>query len=60
MRYFAEGANGAFFATSLALFNPTDTAVTANVRFLGPDGAAAAMPIDRAGAEPCLPRGRRR
>jgi hypothetical protein len=44
-RYFAEGANGAFFATSLALFNPTDADVTANVRFLGADGAAAAMPV---------------
>ncbi len=45
VRYFAEGASGAFFATSLALFNPTDATVTANVRFLGADGAAAAMPV---------------
>jgi len=45
VRYFAEGANGTFFATSLALFNPTSAAVTANVRFLGPDGATSSMPV---------------
>ncbi|AMY10342.1 hypothetical protein LuPra_03572 [Luteitalea pratensis] len=45
VRYFAEGANGTFFATSLSLFNPSNQDVTANVRFLGPDGAAASMPV---------------
>ena len=45
IRYFAEGANGAFFATSLALFNPTDADVTANVRSLGPEGATISKPV---------------
>ena len=45
VRYFAEGASGTFFGTSLALYNPTANAVTANVRFLGPDGVSAAVPV---------------
>lgn len=45
VRYFAEGANNSFFATTLALFNPTDTALTANVRFLGPAGATVSSPV---------------
>ena len=52
VRYFAEGANGGFFATSLALFNPSDVTVTANVRFLGPEGATASMPITVAAHAP--------
>ena len=45
VRHFAEGADGTFFSTSLALFNPSDATVLANVRFLGPDGARAATPV---------------
>lgn len=45
VRYFAEGAQGSFFSTSLALFNPLTLDVTANVRFLGPDGATVATPV---------------
>lgn len=45
VRYFAEGASGRFFDTSLALFNPAATSATVNVRFLGPDGATAAWPL---------------
>ena len=45
VRYFAEGAHGTFFATSLALFNPADTNVVANVRFLGPDGVDTSAPV---------------
>ncbi|WP_239493462.1 hypothetical protein [Luteitalea sp. TBR-22] len=45
VRHFAEGADGAFFATSVALYNPSTTTVTANLRFLGPDGATASRPV---------------
>jgi len=45
VRHFAEGADGSFFATSLALYNPSATTVTANLRFLGPDGAVAAWAV---------------
>ena len=45
VRHFAEGADGTFFSTSVALFNPSDTPVLANVRFLGPNGASAATPV---------------
>ncbi len=45
VRHFAEGADGAFFATSVALHNPSTTPVTANLRFLGPDGATASRPV---------------
>lgn len=45
MRHFAEGADNAFFATSVALYNPSTTTVTANLRFLGPDGATASRPV---------------
>ncbi|HTV00667.1 MAG TPA: hypothetical protein VMF13_09030, partial [Luteitalea sp.] len=52
VRYFAEGADGAFFATSLALFNPSTTAATVNVRFLGPAGATASRPVALAAQAP--------
>lgn len=45
VRYFAEGADGSFFATTVALFNTSTASVTANLRFLGPDGAAANLPV---------------
>lgn len=45
VRFFAEGANNSFFATTLALFNPGDTALTANVRFLGPAGSTVSYPV---------------
>lgn len=45
VRYFAEGADADVFRTSLALFNPGTTAVVANVRVLGADGAAASTPV---------------
>ena len=45
VRFFSEGAHGSFFATSLALFNPSTTATTANLRFLGPSGATASWPV---------------
>ena len=45
VRHFAEGADGSFFATSVALYNPAPTSVTANLRFLGADGAVAATPV---------------
>jgi hypothetical protein len=37
-RYFAEGATGALFDTSLALLNPTAGAAVATLRFETPDG----------------------
>ena len=37
-RYFAEGATGALFDTSLALLNPTASATVATLRFETPDG----------------------
>jgi hypothetical protein len=45
VRYFAEGADGTFFSTSVALFNPSDAPVLVNVRFLGPDGARMVTPV---------------
>jgi hypothetical protein len=52
LRYFAEGADGTFFSTSLALFNPASTPATVNVRFLGPDGAGASRPVALAAQAP--------
>ncbi len=37
-RYFAEGAQGAFFATQVALLNPGASATGAVIRFLGGNG----------------------
>lgn len=45
VRYFAEGANGNFFATTLTLFNPNDAGLVANVRFLGSAGATVSCPV---------------
>ncbi|BCS33437.1 hypothetical protein TBR22_A26640 [Luteitalea sp. TBR-22] len=52
VRYFAEGASGSFFTTSLALLNPTASAVTAVVTFLGPEGATASTPVSLAAGSP--------
>jgi hypothetical protein len=42
VRYFAEGAENAFFTTSLAFVNPGTTAATAVVRLLGENGETTA------------------
>ncbi|HTV00293.1 MAG TPA: hypothetical protein VMF13_07150, partial [Luteitalea sp.] len=52
VRYFAEGADGGFFSTSLALFNPAQIPAAVNVRFLGPNGATASRPVTLAAQSP--------
>lgn len=52
VRYFAEGASGGFFDTGLAIFNPGAVTATANVRFLGPDGATASHLVTVAAGTP--------
>jgi hypothetical protein len=43
VRYLAEGAENAFFSTTLAFANPGDIAATAVVRILGEQGATSAV-----------------
>lgn len=38
-RYLAEGATNSFFATTIGLFNPSDTAANVLLRYLGDSGA---------------------
>jgi hypothetical protein len=45
IRHFAEGAQGDFLATSLALFNPTDAPAMVNIRFLGPFSENVSYPV---------------
>ena len=45
VRHFAEGAQTDFFATSLALFNPTDGPATVSVQFLGPFSENISRPL---------------
>ncbi len=52
VRYFAEGADGPFFATGLALFAPGEDLVVGNVRILGPDGTNTALPFRLPGRTP--------
>jgi len=45
-RYLAEGASGSFFATQIALLNPSSTAAGAVVRFLSADGTTRSHWLD--------------
>ena len=48
-RYFAEGATGSFFDTSIALLNATGQPATATVRFLREDGQVISQTLQMAG-----------
>jgi hypothetical protein len=45
-RYFAEGATGPFFDSTVSLLNATTQATSAMVRFLRPDGTSVNHPVD--------------
>jgi hypothetical protein len=45
MRYFAEGATGDVFTTTIALLNPTDTPAETTVTFQTPDGTNVPVPL---------------
>lgn len=52
IRYFAEGAVGAFFQTTLVLFNPGPATVSATLRFLGASGGQTSDALTIPGGHP--------